>query len=538
VGCRAIPSSSLRPPPAASPSRYEAGRGDEQDDIEPAQCVPTSQAPPSRGDVETAQYVAASEAPPSQDPPPASDPVESGASLTLAEAIDYGLRHNPRLRQASAQVAAARDGAEIAFAPFLPELAYHYIFAGFNEPVIPGGAFVPASLQRGVFSYSLNEFGIQWTILDFGRRGGRYGQALSRARAESLVLERARQTIAFDVASAYFQLLAARAEVRVRAEAMQTAGAIRRDVGTRRLGGTAEREDVLRADVEFSRTAEELVAARQATLDAEALLNQALGCPEGGPLIVADVARRPPFAESLEDCLRRAAAIRPEIGAARQEIAGAAQGERAARGEMLPRIYTRGTVIQAELPRVFHGWIDGAGIHAEQPLYSGGSKRAALRQAHAERDAAVAGLKVILNNVSAQVNLAYNAIATERERTRLSSVAARQARENLRVVVVRYNNGDAIPTEVVDAQTALTTADVRYYTSVYSYLAGLARLDYAQGGDLSELLAQVSQPPEAGDQRIDLPRNPDEPPAAAPLTPPTREPAVEGDLPPALPDRP
>ena len=40
----------------------------------------------------------------------------------------------------------------------------------------------------------------------------------------------------------------------------------------------------------------------------------------------------------------------------------------------------------------------------------------ALRQAHAERDAAAAGLKVILNNVSAQVNLAYNAIATDRER--------------------------------------------------------------------------------------------------------------------------
>ena len=205
---------------------------------------------------------------------------------------------------------------------------------------------------------------------------------------------------------------------------------------------------------------------------------------------------------------------------------------------MLPRIYTRGTVIQAELPRVFHGWIDGAGIHVDQALYAGGSKRAALRQAHAERDAAAAGLKVILNNVSAQVNLAYNAIATDRERTRLNSVAAGQARENLRVVVVRYNNGDAIPTEVVDAQTALTTAEVRYYASVYSYLAGLARLEYAQGGDLSELLARVSQPPEADDQRIDLPRDPDKPPSAAPLTPPSRAPAAGVDLPPALPDRP
>jgi outer membrane protein TolC len=445
------------------------------------------------------------------------------------------MRHNPRLQLASAQVAAAREGAEIAFAPFLPELNYHYVFAGFNQPVIPGGAFVPASLERGVFSYSLNEFGIQWTILDFGRRAGRYGQAISKARAESLVLERARQTVAFDVVSAYFQSLSTRAEVRVREEAARTAEAIRRDVGTQRLGGTAEREDVLRADVEVSRTAEELVAARQATLDAEALLNQALGRPWGGPLTVANVARRPPFAESLEDCLQRAASLRPEIGAAKQEVAGAAEGERSARGEMLPRIYTRGTVIQAELPRVFHGWIDGAGIHADQPLYAGGSRRAALRQAHAETYAAAAGLKVILNNVSAQVNLAYNAIATDRECIRLNSVGAGQARDNLRVVVIRYNNGDAIPTEVVDAQTALTAAEVRYYASVYSYLEGLARLEYAQGGDLSQLLTLVTQPPEADDQRIDLPRDPDKP-DAAPLTLPTRAPAPGSDLPPALPD--
>jgi outer membrane protein TolC len=140
--------------------------------------------------------VPSSETTPSRDLSREAAEGESEASFSLAEAIAYGLRHNPRLHQAAAQVAAAREGTEIAFAPFLPEANYHYIFSGFNEPVIPGGAFVPASLSRGVFSYSLNEFGIQWTILDFGPRAGRYGQALNKARAESLVLERARQTVA------------------------------------------------------------------------------------------------------------------------------------------------------------------------------------------------------------------------------------------------------------------------------------------------------------------------------------------------------
>jgi hypothetical protein len=70
------------------------------------------------------------------------------------------------------------------------------------------------------------------------------------------------------------------------------------------------------------------------------------------------------------------------------------------------------------------------------------------------------------------------------------------------------------------------------------YVEGLARPEYVQGGDLSHLLALTSQPPEADDQRIDLPRDPDKPSEAAPLTPPTRTPAPGGDLPPALPDGP
>ena len=110
AGCRLIPSSSLRPPSAASTSRYEAGRGGAGDDVRRAQYVPSSEATPAR------------------DPPPQADPVEAEAPFSLAQAIAYGLRHNPRLQQASAQVATGREGAEIAFAPFLPEFERVSVF--------------------------------------------------------------------------------------------------------------------------------------------------------------------------------------------------------------------------------------------------------------------------------------------------------------------------------------------------------------------------------------------------------------------------
>ncbi len=88
----------------------EAGRGGARDDVQPTQYVPSSEATPAR------------------DPPPEADPVDSEAPFSLAEAIDYGLRHNPQLQQTSAQVAASREGAEIAFAPLLPEFERVSVF--------------------------------------------------------------------------------------------------------------------------------------------------------------------------------------------------------------------------------------------------------------------------------------------------------------------------------------------------------------------------------------------------------------------------
>jgi outer membrane protein TolC len=48
---------------------------------------------------------------------------------------------------------------------------------------------------------------------------------------------------------------------------------------------------------------------------------------------------------------------------------------------------------------------------------------------------------------------------------------------------VRYLNGNATPTDVVDAETSTTRAEQRYFTSIYDYLGSLARLEYAMGMD-------------------------------------------------------
>ncbi len=87
-----------------------------------------------------------------------------------------------------------------------------------------------------------------------------------------------------------------------------------------------------------------------------------------------------------------------------------------------------------------------------------------------------------------QVRVSYEAISTDLARIRLGKTTIGQASENLRLTTVKYNNGTATPTDMVDAQTALIRAQTTYITAVYSYLIDLAQLQYAMGNDQAWLL--------------------------------------------------
>jgi outer membrane protein len=422
---------------------------------------------------------------------------DDSLELTLEKAIRFGLANNPRLREATAQVSAARATADIAFAPFLPVIGTGLRYSAFNQPVLPGGAFVPASLSAGVTSFAIAEAGIQWTLYDFGRTAGRYGQAVDRARIEELSMTRREQTIAFEVAQAYFRLLAAESHLRVEDEALRQALSILEETQARLIGGVVQRETVLRAEVEVSRVQEKLIGARQAVEDCRSTLNVALGRSAQMPLAVFDISNEPSAPMSLQTCLEMAVINRREIGMARQAVAEARQGEKAARGELMPKVYVRGTVLRADSPGPLNAWVEGAGIHVDQPIYAGGQYQNEIRRSTAQIAAACAGLQVVLDQVSLQVSISYQAIATDLERIRLGQVATRQAAENLRLTLVKYNNGDATPTDVVDAQTALTEAQMSYTTAIYGYLAGLSQLEYSLGNGQDRLLVALRQgPPE------------------------------------------
>ncbi len=195
-------------------------------------------------------------------------PSEPAQPLSLPEAIALAFQRQSRLRVYFEGVEQARRNEDIAFAPFLPTAlagvstgGFHLDAGGSNAltvGTVPGFNFLPAigAIPYGLnlnTGYELAELKVQWLICDFGRRLGRYRQAGLAVDIAQLQSERAYQTVANEVAVAYYQVLRARA---LRKTAIDAVRRSEDDLDVARKlakGGVVEKEKVLRAAVQLAK---------------------------------------------------------------------------------------------------------------------------------------------------------------------------------------------------------------------------------------------------------------------------------------------
>ena len=443
---------------------------------------------------------ASAAAPNNNGPPPAPAVVSEEAvtqngtpigQITLADAIQTAYRTQPRLRVFLEGIHEAQGNEEIAFSPYLPTLAGTIAGGGFDLNVqgqvangftfLPIGGAVPIGLNLET-GYGLGDVRLQWLICDFGRREGHYCQAKLGVEIASLQSERAYQTVANEVAVAYYQVLRAASLRRIAQEAVRRA---EDDLGVAKKlekGGVIEREKVLRVEVQLAQSQRLLDSAEGSLAIATAAINVAMGVDVSSPTSVAEVDVMPPPPNSLPECLQTAVSQRRELNVARSGVQIAQEGQRVAKADFLPKIVAEGDYLNFEqtTPRANLGL--GLGfIKLEWGLFEGGRRVGELRVADSKTRSAMALAQTIADTISFQTVEAWHQMATALKAIDLAKPAVTQARENYRLVKARAAQGDATATELTDAETALTRAEQDHLNSIYDYLTARARLDYAMG---------------------------------------------------------
>jgi outer membrane protein TolC len=424
-----------------------------------------------------------------------------GKPLSLPEAIDLAFRLQPRLRVYLESLEQARGAEDIAFAPFLPFVSGSYSVGGFHLDSGGAGIPLPSSVSSAAASfnilpptgaipvgldidtrYALADLKLQWLLCDFGRRLGRYRQAALGVDIAQLQSERAYQTVANEVATAYYALLRAQAVRRAAQEAVRREEADLEVARNLSRGGELVREKVLRAEVVLAQAHRLLDSAEAAVPIAASSLNLAIGLNVNTPTCVVDLSEVPAFTQTLCDCLQLAVSQRREFMVAHTSIQVAHEGTRVAKADFAPRIVAEGLLLdfQQTDPRG-HLDLPVGFIKLEWGLFEGGKRVAELHVADSKVRTAVAQAQSIADTIGFQVNEAYFQTVAARRGIDRARPAVEQAQENARLVRARYRTGDATPTEITDAETALTRAQVEASTSLYDYFTALARLEYAMG---------------------------------------------------------
>jgi outer membrane protein TolC len=90
------------------------------------------------------------------------------------------------------------------------------------------------------------------------------------------------------------------------------------------------------------------------------------------------------------------------------------------------------------------------------------------------------------------VHTALLEIRDAQQRIELARTALAQATENLRLIRSLFQRGDALPTEVVDAEVVFERAQENQAAALYDHQTALARLAFAVGVPLERLLGPAS----------------------------------------------
>jgi len=403
---------------------------------------------------------------------------------TLERALEQALAHNPDSRLAQNRIAAAQAGLEQANAAFWPRLQFQSSYTRTDNPMMVFGsilnqrAYPSAGLNFNDVPDvdNLNARGVLTMPLYVGGRN-KAGREAARANTEAARQDdqAVRNALGFEVARAFHTVLKTREFIHA-AEAAVNSFQTNVAIAHKRLeGGSLLKTDVLDLEVRLAQAREDLVRARNANALANRTLRNLLGIEEGD----FEIAENAPSATAPDsgDFSGRA-----ELAAARHRERAAEEQARGAKAGYLPRVSAFGSLDYD------YGWKyeNGGGSYTaggllQWDIWDGTLTRAKVREARANLDSAREEQRKVRLALDLEVEQARLELKAANERLAVTQQAVSQASESATLTQARFEQGAALATQLMDAETALVSARVRRAEAETDQRIALAALRKAVG---------------------------------------------------------
>jgi outer membrane protein len=416
----------------------------------------------------------------------------SAEPWTLDRAIAHALTDNPDARIARQRIAVAQAVLQQANSAFWPQVQLQSSYTRTDHPVSVFGHALNQRSFRSTLNFNdvpdtdnLNVRGVVTVPLYAGGRNkaGREA-ALANRQAARQENEAVQNALAFEVARAFHTILKTRTFIDATEAAVKSFESNRLIASNRFLTGTILKTELLDVEVRLAQAREDLVRARNAHSLAERALRNLLGIEHGGFTVAGSVPElHAPEGGDFSG--------RPELAAARQQQLAAEAEVRRAKAGHWPRVSAFGSVDHDR------GWrFDGdgtsymGGVVAQWDVWDGQLARGRINEARSMLDSSYEEERRIRLAISLEVEQARLNFEEATDRLAVTEMAIAQAAESVELTRSRFEQGLAIATQLIDAETALTAARVRRAEAEADRRIAIAALRKALG------LSQTQQPPQ------------------------------------------
>jgi len=256
-------------------------------------------------------------------------------------------------------------------------------------------------------------------------------------------------------------------------------------------GGEVAHADVIKAELQMRDRRRQLQEAQLALLNARLDLAVLIFPNFNDNFEIADDIHASAPLPSIEEIQQRGTKDNPDLRAALEAVRQSRYDVFSARAGYLPSLsfdyfygidaprFATHTVLPTgeRFSNLGYSWLATLNI----PIWNWGTTQSKVKQAGLKQDQAKREFSLAQRKLIAEIQSLYAEASTALSELEDLRRSGELAAESLRLVTLRYQNGEATVLEVVDAQTTFTTANSAYQDGALRYRIALASLQTLTG---------------------------------------------------------
>lgn len=405
--------------------------------------------------------------------------VPTSKPITLTQAIQIGLQHQPQLMIAKQTLNAAAGRTIQAASQLYPTVSVSssYSRSDIAQPGFGGGAS-GTGLPPDSFNSSVS---VQQLLYDFNRTGNNLHAARFQETSDRAALDQALQDTVYNVTNAYLTLLEDHQLVQVDHQTVASQQGHLDEARAQFNAGTVPQSDVVQAQANLAQALLTLSTDQNSEALSRTNLNLAMGIDPRTPIKVVEVPTETVNLPPLNQLITQALATRPQVLQAEAQVKSNEASLRSSRTGNLPSLYATGSysAVGSEFPGTTIDRVGG--VRLSWDFFDSGSTKGQIKQAEANLSSARSQLVLTQQQTINEVSQAYINVTNDQQRIITSTAEVANAQESLRLTEGQYRAGVGIFLQVEDAQAALATAEANQINASYGLSIALAALHHAIG---------------------------------------------------------